>query len=269
MSMMTEKYPAVVVSSDDPEQRGRIRVSCTGLLGDDDAELPQWVEPKAPWGWFLIPDPGEQVEIEVVTHNDEDESYGQSSIDGMDPQWTGVRYLGGEEAQTPAPLHDFFKENYGKRRGFATPFGHVLVFDDTDGKSSIAIHYATAKAAGTDAEKLHSIVLDKDGIKQTIAKKHSFHFKPDGSVEATIDEGAGFKVNGKDADAVMTVGDGAKHAAIVEALEAFYTNTVKPFIENILVNTSMGPSATVIASVGPAPDWDPAINSSKLAFPDG
>lgn len=267
MGLITEKYPALVVSSDDPEQRGRIRVSCTGLLGDDDAELPMWVEPKLPWGWFLIPDAGEQIEIEVVTESNEDESYGQSSIDHPDPMWTSVRYVGGEETSAPAPVHEFFKQAYGKRRGFATPHGHVLVFDDTAGAASVAIHYAVTKGATADAG-LHSIIMDKDGIRQTIQGKHSINIKASGEAEVLIDTGAALKVVGKDGDAVTTLGDGAVKATIADHLETLY-GQLKTYIENAKVPTSMGPSGTILAGSGPAPSWDPNINSNKLKFPDG
>jgi hypothetical protein len=265
---MTEHHLATVTATDDPEKRGRIRVTCVGLLGDDESDLPMWIEPVLDWGWFAIPDPGEQVEIEINVASDEDESYNQASIDQLDAKWRGGRYFGGSENTQPVLINEFFKASYGKRRGFMTPWGHVMLFDDTEGSASIAIHMALEKDARTDAAKLHSIVVDKDGIKQTIADKHSFHFKADGSVNVEIDEGAGLTINGKDADTVATFGDGAVHAAIAEALEAFYTNNLKPYIENALVQTSMGPSSTILVGSGPAPTWDAAIKSSKLAFPD-
>jgi len=88
-------------------------------------------------------------------------------------------------------------------------------------------------------------------------------------ISVILDSGAAIKVVGKDGAAVTTMGDGAVHAAVVEALEQFYTGSLKPYIEAIFVNTSMGPSATVLISVGSAPTWDSNINSTKLEFPDG
>lgn len=139
MSMTTERYPATVTSIDDPEQRGRIRVACSGLLGDEESDLPMWIEPVLGWGMFIVPDVGEIVEIEVVTGSDEDEQYGQASIDNLDAKWVGKRYFGNEEGEAPTPVPTDFLTNYGKRRGFATPGGHVVVFDDTDGKRKISV----------------------------------------------------------------------------------------------------------------------------------
>lgn len=136
---MIEKFTARVDANNDPEFRARIRVICPDFTGDPEAVLPDWIEPLLDWGWFLIPDVDELVEIEVVTGTTEDEVPGQSAI--LDPmiRWRGKRYYHtGEEA--PTPVHDdFTSANYGKRRGFATPAGHILLFDDTEGAEKIRL----------------------------------------------------------------------------------------------------------------------------------
>jgi hypothetical protein len=157
MGVITEKYPAKVTFNDDPEQRGRIRVACSGLLGDEESELPQLVEPVMDWGWFIVPDIGELVEIEVVTDSSEDEQLGQASIDNLDIKWRGARFYGNEEGEQPTPVPDDFKTNYGKRRGFATPGGHILLFDDTPGKRRMTFTWA-------DGEGEFSFIgIDEDG----------------------------------------------------------------------------------------------------------
>lgn len=155
MSLSVATYPATVTFNQDPEQRGRIRVACVALLGDEEAEVPQDVEPVHDWGWFYVPDVGEVVEIEVVEGSSEDEQQGQMSIDNLDIKWRSARYYGNEEGDVPTPINPIFTaENYGKRRGFATPAGHVVMFDDTEGKEQIAISWKDGSA---------SVVMNKDG----------------------------------------------------------------------------------------------------------
>lgn len=144
MTLFYEKHEARVTKNDDPEKRGRIKVSCVGLMGDDEEEMPMWVAPVPMWGWFIVPDIGEMVEIEVVSGDSQDEQPGQSAIDSLDPKWRSTkRHWGNEQAKdgvgkSPIP-EDFTATNYGKRRGFATPAGHILLFDDTSGSRKITL----------------------------------------------------------------------------------------------------------------------------------
>jgi len=156
----TEKYQAKIVANDDPERRARIKVTCPDFTGDPEAVLPDWIEPVLDWGWFYVPDVDELVEIEIVTSTDDDEVPGQCMI--MDPhiRWRGKRhYHEGEEV--PTPVHDDFKStNYGKRRGFATPAGHILLFDDTEGAERINL---TWHAERNGADKYAYFSMDPDG----------------------------------------------------------------------------------------------------------
>jgi hypothetical protein len=141
MSVTTEKFVAKVVVNDDPEKRARVKVVCPDFTGYPDVVLPSWIEPMLDWGWFYVPDVDEHVEIEVVTGTAEDETPGQSAI--LDPtiRWRGKRYYH-EAEEAPTPIHEDFKANYGKRRGFATPAGHILLFDDTEGDERIGLSLA-------------------------------------------------------------------------------------------------------------------------------
>lgn len=270
MTIRKETYPATVTATNDDEERGRIRVACAALLGDEDAELPMWVEPLHDWGWFVIPDVDEIVDIEVVAGTDLDENYQQASIDQLDVKWRSKRYYGNEEGDEPTVINAVFtEENYGKRRGFATPFGHTLLFDDTDGGQKIVLTWVQEKQAGSDApDKLSQITLDSDGtIKLSVLGKHFIHLR-ENEVEIQLNEGAGLLLTDKDAATTTVLGDGGVKAAIADHLETFYGN-LKSYIEGAIVPTAMGPSGTILAGSGPAPTWDGAINSNKLKFPDG
>lgn len=268
--MRKETHPAIVTANNDDQKRGRIRVACAELLGDLDADLPMWVEPIPDWGWFYVPDVGETVEIEVISGNAElDESFGQASIDALDVKWRGARFYGDQQGdgQQPTPVHPGFTgDTYGKRRGFATPFGHTFIFDDTDGSQTIILSWVQ-EAETTDAQKLTQLVFEPDGtLKATVLGKHSFHLK-ENEMDIRLDDGATWKVDGKDANATGVLGDGAVKVAIADHLESLY-GTLKAFIEGAIVPTAMGPSGTIQAGSGSAPDWDDNINSSKLSVPD-
>jgi len=266
--ILTETYSAVVTNTKDDEERGRIRVACTGLLGDDESDLPMWVEPVLDWGWFYVPDVGEIIEIEVVSGSDLDEQPGQFSIDNLDIKWRGQRYYGNTEGEEPTVVHPFFVgEHYGKKRGFSTPFGHVIMFDDTKAAPKITLTWTNEKQA-TDDTKISQLIIDTDGtISLKVLGKNTLHIK-ENEVELTLDEGAALKITGKDTDTTTILGGGGVAAAIADHLETFYTE-LKLYIELAQVPTAMGPSGPINALMGPATTWYPSINSTKLTFPDG
>ena len=147
-----ETYTGTVTSVDDPEKRGRVRVTCYALLGDETMELPTWVESNVPMGWFLIPEVGRQVTISISSGSSTDLFAGQSSINSAAPRWTGVVYSTGEGDSPVA--NEFVTTNYGKRRGFKTPRGHVFLFDDTQGEEQVTISWS----GGTKAEPKTSLL---------------------------------------------------------------------------------------------------------------
>lgn len=160
MPISEEVHTATVTANDDPETRGRIRCSCVGLLADEDGELPMWIEPELQWGWFIVPDVGEIVEIVATVQGDTDDSFGQTSLENPNLRWKGVRHWSeDQDGDTPRTVpEDFTATNYGKRRGFATPAGHVLLFDDTEGKEKVSItHHSQSD------DKFSSMSIDEDG----------------------------------------------------------------------------------------------------------
>lgn len=265
-SLTLEYYPARVTANDDPDKRGRVRVACVGLLGDDETDLPMWVEPALAWGWFQVPDVGEIIEIGCVTGSAQDESRNQMSLDNLDIKWHGVRFYNTDE-DTPTPVNAIFTDtHYGKRRGFATPLGHFFMFDDTEDEPQVTLTWVSKKDAGV--EEVTKIDINKDGeALVSVLGKHTLLIKPN-QLLLQLDSGASLDIQGKDGDTTMKVGDGAKHVAIVEYLETLYGD-LKTYIENAFVATGMGPSGTILSANGPAPAWDVAIKSTKVTIPDG
>lgn len=97
-------------------------------------------------------------------------------------------------------------------------------------------------------------------------------------VEVTFDGGPTVRFEGKEANAKMTVGDGAKHVPIVEALEVQYTKlkAALDLLDTHIHTTTATVGATpTVGIIGPpvpianAPAWDKAINSTKVSIPDG
>lgn len=160
MANQDETFTATVTANDDPEKRGRIRCTCVGLMGDEDGDMPMWIEPELLWGWFVVPDVGELVEIVASKHGDGDDSFGQSFLESPSLRWRGARHWTAESAADARTVPEDFKTNYGKRRGFATPQGHILLFDDTEGKERIALTWHGVRE-GADAYSFFA--LDEDG----------------------------------------------------------------------------------------------------------
>jgi len=255
-----QRYIAEVTKNEDPQKRGRIVVKSFDFSGDDETDLLDsddeengWIEPALDWGWFYIPDIGETVEIEVLASTPGDILPYQSSVMNPKITWRGKRFpadLGKREdgssvtvKEGARPIPDEFKVNY-KRRGFATPLGHILYFDDTEGASEISLSW---KENGI----VHTLSLDKDGLK------------------FLVDDGESLKVSLAGADATALLGDGAVKVAIANHLQTFYTTAItgiKPTFDDHIHPTGMGPSGK---SVTQFPAWNSAINSSKLTIPDG
>jgi hypothetical protein len=159
MPTIIERYPAIVTNAGDPRQRGRIKVKCIALTGEEDVEFPSWIEPTFDWGWFYVPDVGEEVEIEVVVHDDQaEDTKDQAFLEHPDPRWRNKRFRSDEGEQPRPPNDRFTARNYGKRRGFATPAGHVLMFDDTKGDEQVLLSWKK-----TGEAKYAFLSLDKDG----------------------------------------------------------------------------------------------------------
>jgi hypothetical protein len=93
--------------------------------------------------------------------------------------------------------------------------------------------------------------------------------KDGGAVEITFDGGNTIKLENKDADATLTLGDGAKHVAIVEALQTLW-GKLNLYLDAHTHPTGVGPSGPPAAPGPiPSPPWEAVINSTKVSIPDG
>ena len=153
----TKKFTATVTNVDDPEKRGRIKVTCPALLGDDTTEFKSWVEPEIPMGWFLIPEVGRQVTISISSGSNNDTVSGQSMITAG-ASWSAEIYTD-DDGSNPAP-QEFTAQNYSKRRGFKTPAGHVFLFDDTKAQEQVTLSWS---GGSKSQPKTSFLSLDKSG----------------------------------------------------------------------------------------------------------
>lgn len=275
MSVIWNRYDATVTVNEDDEKRGRIKVACVGLLGDEETELPMWVEPVFDWGLFIVPDVGETVEVEACVGSDEDEISGQMSIDNLDIHWRNKRSYTDDvptNTNTKATIiHPDLLENYGKRRGFATPHGHVFLFDDDPNAPGVQLtfrksaHKVGVPIQATDFSRLE---FEPDGsFNVTLLEKTKLHLQTEGEkLVVEIDGGAALTIADKDDAAVATVGDGAVSGVIAENLKTYIDSKVKQHADSHQHPTAMGLSGPASTQMDA---YDDVITSSHLKFPDG
>ena len=144
------KYRGHVTDTDDPENRGRVKVTVPSVLGDNAS---QWADPAFPYGggadfgFVAVPPVDSAVLVEFIEG------------DPSAPIWTGTFWRTADEVP---PEHSGQPTKVMK-----TESGHRLVFDDTDGEESVTLHSATDAVLQMDAEG--SIALtDKSGAHVTI-----------------------------------------------------------------------------------------------------
>jgi len=164
------KYAATVTKNDDDDLpgQGRIFVTCAELMGDETTEYPESIPVAHDWGWFYVPDIGEEIEIEVLLSDDQDEQgmvAAAAFTEQGEVRWRGVRFQSADSdgitsKSVPRPIDPLFtSKNYGKRRGFSTPQGHVFLFDDTEDDKQIILTWKKTKD-GTDFTQM---TMDKEG----------------------------------------------------------------------------------------------------------
>lgn len=158
--MSKEVHKAIVSRVDDPATLGRIRVVCQTLAGAN-KELPAWIAPKLPFsssdsvGWFGVPDPGSEVDIEVSISESIDETYGEASLRNPDYRWLPGEY------SSSNPVDEDLATNYPRRRGYAFKAG-AFFFDETEGAESVTLKWRPPGEANpiTITLSKNSIVID-------------------------------------------------------------------------------------------------------------
>ncbi|GAG92619.1 unnamed protein product, partial [marine sediment metagenome] len=130
---------------------------------------------------------------------------------------------------------------------------------DHDLSDAIAfIGFAPFSKAIKDIDNENLVIGKDDGGMQ-------IKVKADDTVEITLDGGRTIKLEDKDSDATMTLGDGAKSAIIAEAWETFWnTSTIVPVNTHVHSGGGSGPPVGVLLQSFPS-----AAKSSKVTFPDG
>lgn len=138
---MRSQYIAKVTDNNDPEKRGRLKVSCATLCGSDPdtgeaREHPAWIEPQfsvmltedgtvTTSGFFALPNIGSTVVISINENHSTDRVLSESSILSPEPRWECALLKAGDE------LAQDFKKNYPLRLGLRSSTGHILLMDDT------------------------------------------------------------------------------------------------------------------------------------------
>lgn len=118
---------AICANTDDPAKAGRIQCRFTELDGQ---VLPEWIEPVDMSGWFWIPEKNDVVEVLIPCDNSDFVEFAHTM------SYKGKLRL--EKETYPSE----FKQNYGKRKGFKTSTGMMLLVDETKGQEQFTITHS-------------------------------------------------------------------------------------------------------------------------------
>jgi len=137
------KYRAFVRDNEDPEKRGRLRLTIPTVLG---AEISDWALPCFPYGggagfgWLAVPPQDAQVMVEFIEG------------DISSPIWTGTFWR--SEGEVPK---DLAEGDAPTTKLLKTESGHLLSFEDKKGETKITLR--SAKEAQVEMDEEGSIAL--------------------------------------------------------------------------------------------------------------
>lgn len=125
-----ETHIAFVTRRDDPEKRGRVRVRCPTLVGND-AEIDYWVEPEFPLagpdrGFFFVPGVGTRVLLSTAVADQSLELPAMAFLYNPDYRYAACVY--GTKDEIP----DRLLENYPERLGIVNRSTGLVLDASTD-----------------------------------------------------------------------------------------------------------------------------------------
>lgn len=183
-------YEGFVFKNNDPEGRGRIKVSVPSLDLPNDEPLANWALPRfrqpAPAngsGSYWMPREGDMVFVEFLNG------------DLNSPVWSGGYY--GEDEKP-----DTFDDT--EKRGYKTPGGHVFRFDDEEGDESILLKHvreALLELASDDVIRVQSkdgdkVVIDPNGGIEVEHRNGASIVLTDGSIDIENNAGSAIQLDG-------------------------------------------------------------------------
>lgn len=169
--------------------------------------------------------------------------------------------------------------------------GHRLKLVDGDGDPDFWKHHGVFYGVTDEGDFVVDTTRANDGELQDDGKEsdppedgtsgnHKIRLQKGATLTVEIEAGATFEVTDKDGDATMTIGDGAVHVSIYEALQTFWDTTVKPKFDAFDGHTHLYVMPLIPAPGPPIitappvplvvfPALDTAIQSTKVSIPDG
>lgn len=125
-------YRALVIKNDDPEERGRIQISCPSVGHDPLVAVPCWVDPAVGitgdrMGWFDPPLVGSVVRV----------AFDNGDAACPKAYWGG--WSTDADGKFPVPSEFGYVDGKPQKRGFRSRAGHLLLFNDTPGEESVKI----------------------------------------------------------------------------------------------------------------------------------
>lgn len=253
-------YEGVVEDNNDPQKLGRIKVSIRALTGYGTI-FPGWVSPagqqSAPdpktgvsSGSLWVPPKGSVVLVLVLEGSGTDRETRETMVG-----FPRARYFSAPYISTSPPPAELTGTNYPNVRGFVTPAGTSVVYDDVEKLMKITTPSGnsfemndTDKAVTATTPGGHIISLD------------------DATGEVTISRGGGPQFMKMHANGNVTVhgsnvniGDGADyHLVRGEELMTFINTTLKLYIDS---HTHLTP----VGSTSPPVVPQPSLPSSALS----
>jgi hypothetical protein len=217
-----EYHTGIVMENDtDSDKKGILKIECPTIATGEALECEpifHYVDSAKQAGSFWIPEVGSQVEVEIECEED-------SEVTDLNPRWKCTVYPTGT-------VPEVFQENYPKRRGWRTPEGHILYFDDTEDELIMTYEHPTGA----------TIVVNDDG-----------------DIILTPASGRGVLIGSENASQDMVRGDRLR--SHLDGIETFQDTHVHPFTGVGAGNPGTTSPAT---GGGPTPSSDIFSNEHKV-----